>query len=285
MDVVQEIRLMSIMAHQDDFEFTAAGTFALMRKHYGDKVRIKILTTTRGASGHHQMNTEETFRRRDAEARRSAETIGAEYECLKCLDGNHVEAQFFPDRNALGGLWNAIRKFRPDYIFCPPVINNPLAGIHVDHYNTAVAVRMLGYQLTVPHAYPVTGDAVAERVDFPLIINVDDMYARENEWHFCIDVSEVYDKKKVPMALCHESQIFEWLPWNANIQPPTTEQFKENFINRHLNINKRYGLNDGIMREFFRITGWSRKSLPKDFKTIFQRMSLSDVGKEVLENG
>lgn len=282
MDSNQEIRLMSVMAHQDDFEFNASGIFAITRKAYGDRVKLKILTTTRGASGHHILNAEETFRRRDAESRRSAGLLGADYECLRCLDGNHVEAQFFPDRNTLGGLWNAIRKFRPHYLFCPPVIGNPLAGIHIDHYNTAMAVRMLGYQVTVPHAYPATGEAVEERVEAPVVINVDDMYARETDWHFCVDISSVYDEKKIPMSLCHESQLFEWLPWNSGTPVPTVDQAKENLKNRHLNINRRYGLNDGVMREFFRITSWGRKTLPENFKNLFPCLTLSDTGKKML---
>ena len=57
------MRVMSIMAHQDDFEFTAGGAFARLRQAYGQEVQIKILATTRGASEHHEMELEETFRR------------------------------------------------------------------------------------------------------------------------------------------------------------------------------------------------------------------------------
>ena len=126
MTTAETLRVMSIMAHQDDFEFTAGGLFALLRKRYGEQIRLKILATTRGASGHHEMSLEDTFRRRDAEARRSAAVIGAEYECLTGLDGAHLPGQVFIDHNTLGGLWNAIRAFEPDFIFCPPVIEDPL---------------------------------------------------------------------------------------------------------------------------------------------------------------
>lgn len=69
------MRVMAIMAHQDDLEFNAGGTFALLRATWGEDVDLHILATTRGASGHHQMGSEETFRRRDAEARSSAALI------------------------------------------------------------------------------------------------------------------------------------------------------------------------------------------------------------------
>src|SRR5687767_582459 len=106
----QPLRVMSIMAHQDDFEFNAGGTFALLRQALGDNVRLCVLTTTTGASGHHTMTAAETVQRRDAEARAAAAMIGAEYHLLKTLDNKPVEdGQFLISRSLLGGLWNAIR--------------------------------------------------------------------------------------------------------------------------------------------------------------------------------
>lgn len=266
------LKVMSIMAHQDDFEFNAGGLFAKLRKTHGDNVKLKVLATTRGASGHHEMNLEETFRQREQEARNSAAIIGAEYECLTCLDGNHLPGQVFIDRNLLGGLWNAIRDFEPDYIFCPPVITNPLAGIHIDHYNTAWAVRMVAYQLTVPHAYPTMSKTSKMRTPYPVIINVDDTYACENGYDFAIDISDAYDTK-VKMSLCHESQIFEWLPWNSESEIKITEkQFKENFKKRHLLINKRYENDNNAPREYFRITNWGKEASKEDILLKFKKI-------------
>ena len=252
------LKVMSIMAHQDDFEFNAGGIFAKLRKIHGDKINLKILATTRGASGHHELGLEDTFRRREQEAGNSAALIGAEYECLTCLDGNHLPGQVFIDRNFLGGLWNAIRNFEPDYIFCPPIITDPLTGIHIDHYNTAWAVRMVAYQLTVPHAYPTMNENLRARTVCPVIINVDDTYACEKMYDFLVDISDVYETK-VKMALCHESQIFEWLPWNSGSEKDvTSEQFKENFKKRHISVNERYGNDNNVPREYFRLTRWGK---------------------------
>jgi LmbE family N-acetylglucosaminyl deacetylase len=253
------LKVMSIMAHQDDFEFTAGGTFAKLRKIHGPKVQLKILATTRGASGHHQMTLEQTFRRREQEALKSAAVTGAEYDCLTCLDGSHLPGQVFIDRNFLGGLWNEIRDFDPDIIFCPPVTTDPLAGIHIDHYNTAWAVRMVAYQLTVPHAYQTMNATVKTRIKNPVIVNVDDSYACDNKYDLAIDISDVYDAK-VKMSLCHESQVFEWLPWNfdGSEKKFTKEQFIENFKKRHRAINSRYGNDDSIPREYFQLTRWGK---------------------------
>ncbi len=268
----KNFRVMSIMAHQDDFEFSAGGTFALLRKTLGDRVSLKIIATTRGAGGHHEMLPEKTFRRRDAEARKSAAVIGAEYECLRRLDGSHSPMQVFIDRNLLGGLWNAIRAFEPDVIFCPPVVTDPLAGIHIDHQNTAMAVRMVAYQLIVPRAYPTTDGPVKQRVRSPLIINVADNYSRETAFDIRQDISEVYESK-LEMALCHESQVFEWLPWTGGREIPLSrEQVIKEFQERHENINHRQGIADGVKSEFFRITRWAREPENGELERLFPRM-------------
>lgn len=272
-----EIRILSIMAHQDDFEFNAGGLFALLRRDLGDAVRLKILTTTRGASGHHQLSLEETAARRDREARASAALLGAEYENLTGLDGQPLPGQVFIDRNTLGGLWNAMRVFNPDYIVCPPVITDPRAGVHIDHYNTAWAVRMTAYQFTVPHAYPTLSEAAGGgRRLSPLILNVDDIYAKEQGYDVALDISAVYPLKE-RMALCHESQVFEWLPWNGGNPPPTREEFLARFRERHRAINRRYGFRDEeTPREFFRFTFWGRRPTRADLERLFPGGELSE---------
>lgn len=270
-----KLRVMSIMAHQDDFEFTAGGTFALLRRAYGDAVTMRILTTTRGAKGHHQLSPDETFVRRTAEATKSAAVIGATYECLTQLDGSHVPGQVFLERNVLGGLWNAIRAFEPDVIFCPPVVTDPLAGVHIDHVNTAHAVRLVAYQLCAPNAYPTMSGPKKLRFRIPLIVNVDDNYAREAKYHVRQDISAVYDTK-VQMAKCHESQILEWLPWTAGATEPITfEAWRKTFDERHEKCNERYACNDGIPSEYFRITRWGRTPEEGELKRLFPKMIAS----------
>jgi len=265
----KEIRVMSVMAHQDDFEFTAGGAFALLRLHYGDRARLRILAVTRGASGHHRMTPEETFFRRDAEARRSAAVLGADYDVMRGLDGHPLVGQVFLDRNTLGGLWNSIRAFRPDYILCPPVTTDPLAGIHIDHFHTAMAVRLVAYQLCVPHAYPTIGAPVAEEILTPLIVNVDDTYDCESRWHVRVDIGRVYEQKRA-MALCHESQIFEWLPFSrGQAGPIEAEAFHAEFAERHVTTNRRYGMPDMPQAEYFRLTKWGRAASRADLEALF----------------
>lgn len=266
---MRELRIMSVQAHQDDFEFECGGLLALLKERYGNDLKIKILATTRGASGHHKLSLEETFQRRKTEAEKSAALIGAEYECLRCLDGNHLPGQVIIDRNFLGGLWNAVRSFEPDYIFCPPVTTDPLAGIHIDHYNTAWAVRMVAYQLGVPNAYPAMSEILSPRISSPVIINVDDDYGNEKKYDFAVDISGVYETK-IKMALCHASQVFEWLPWiNGREKVISEEEFKHDFRERHASVNLRFGQDDSVPREYFLITRWGKIADSKDVSIIF----------------
>lgn len=266
------LRVMAVMPHQDDFEFTCGGTFALLRKTLGDEAVLHLLCTSRGASGHHEMSPDETFARRQGEAEESAAKIGATYECLRQLDGSHLERQVFINKNMLGGLWNAIRKFAPDVLFCPPVVTDPLAGVHVDHVNTAQAVRLVAYQICAPSAYPVMTGGRQGGAQIPLIINVDDTYACERQFHVRQEITDVYEKK-FEMALCHRSQIFEWLPWVGGFEGEYTEEnFVEEFRRRHEGANQRFGCEDGVSSEYFRITRWGRAPEEGELARIFPRM-------------
>lgn len=270
------LRVMSIMAHQDDFEFTAAGTFAILRETYGDAVELHVLTTSTGASGHHLMGLDETFSRRDAEARRSAAMVGASYACLTQLDGSHIHGQVMVNRNVLGGLWNAIRAFEPDAVFCPPVVDDPLAGVHIDHIHTAQAVRLVAYQTIVPNAYPTIGGPRKQWVPKPLVLNVDDNYAQQGAWHLRQDITEVYARKE-QMALCHECQIFEWLAAEkCESRTITTEQWKQKFRQRHSRLNQRMKVDDDRLSEFFQVTRWGRA--PEDGE--LQRLLPKLIGRQ-----
>lgn len=264
----KQLRVMSIMAHQDDFEFLAAGLFLKLRRHYGARVTLKILTTSTGASGHHELDGDATRLRRDEEARSSAAIVGAEYENLRQLDGTHVPAQVFCDRNMLGGLWNAIRAFAPDYILAPPVVTDPRAGIHIDHQHTAEAVRLVAYQIGVPHAYPTMNAPCRQRVRVPLILTCTDGYSQEDFWDFVIETDDVLEDK-FRMLQCHQSQIAEWLPFvesldreDGAIRPWNPARWRDRVLEGVFEANRRLGFKDRKSREFFTITRWGKTVFP-----------------------
>lgn len=262
-------RLLAIVPHQDDFEFTMGGTFAAVREKHGDAARIKIVNTSTGASGHHEMDADATFATRMAEARESAALIGAEAECLTRLDGTHVAGQVLVDRNLLGGLWNTIRAFRADFVFCPPVSADPLSGVHVDHEETARAVRLVAFQLGIPRAYPVMMPG-AEGHDYrwPSIILTDDNYNAEAGHDVARDISTTY-AKKLTMAKCHRSQVFEFLPFLRGYTGGDEAAFEREFRKRHALMNERHGLDDAHPREFFRFSRWGRALTTEEAAWLF----------------
>lgn len=266
---MSKLKVMVIVAHQDDFEYDAGGTFARLREHYGDRLELKILATTRGSSGHHELPPEETAGRREKEAMASAAIIGAEYECLRGLNQAYLPGQMTLDKNALGGLWNAVRNFEPEYIFCPPLPSDPLQGVHIDHYNTAWAVRLTAYQYKVPNAYPSVTEPVKRKLICPVIINLDDTYISENNYHVSVNIDSSYDKK-VQMLLCHKSQMLEWLPWIEGKEKHISEkEFFDNLRSAHSLANQAHGKPDDVPREYFCVTQWGRVASMHAVKRIF----------------
>ncbi len=139
-----------------------------------------MIVCTDGRAGHHFRTREETGKIRLREQEESARIGGYEFELLKLPDGNAPrEACLQVSPALLAALWKAIRDFEPDYLFCPPVPADPLAGIHVDHIAVAEAVRQVAYMLNVPHAftpeYPMD-ETKAVQCKVPVIINLFDSY-------------------------------------------------------------------------------------------------------------
>src|SRR5690606_36872620 len=87
-------RVLALMPHPEDFEFNVGGMFALLRQRHGEAVTLKVMTTTTGATGHHEMDAEQTKARRRDEATNAAAHIGAEFAFLTRADGTIFDRQF-----------------------------------------------------------------------------------------------------------------------------------------------------------------------------------------------
>src|SRR5438874_2323705 len=211
------MKALCVHAHYDDFEFVAAGTFELWRRKLGGAFRGRVLVCTDGKAGHQCRTREETGQMRLREQEASARLGGYEFELLRLPNGEPPrEACLQVTPEFLAALWKAIRDFEPDYLFCPPIPTNPLAGIHNDHLTVAEAVRRVAYMINVPHAftpeYPAD-ETSSHPCKVPVILNVYDAYMfGANAYDLAIDVEEVFDKIS-EMTFCHQSQIAEWLPW------------------------------------------------------------------------
>jgi len=257
------MKALFIHAHFDDFEFTAAGTFELWRRRFGKDFRGRVLVCTDGKAGHHFRSREETGRMRLAEQEASARIGGYEFELLRLPDGATVR-EGCPQLTLefVAALWKAIRDFEPDYLICPPLPIDPLAGIHNDHLNVAEAVRRVAFLINVPHAFTPEFPADETRsvpCRVPVILTVYDVYMfGANAADLLVDVGDAW-AEIVAMTWCHRSQVAEWLPWvgrQGARAPASAGEWAESLRLRYERQNHGLGVASKRPVEAFRVTAW-----------------------------
>ena len=278
------MKALFLHAHFDDYEFTAAGTFERWRRRLGDAFEARVVVCTDGKAGHHARTREETGRLRLEEQAASARIGHYSVDVLRLPNGEPPREaclQVTPD--LLAALWKTIRDVEPDYLFCPPLAADPLAGIHNDHETIAEAVRRVAYMINVPHAftpeYPAD-ETQSTPCKVPVILTVYDGYMfGANAHDLAIDVEEAFEAI-AEMTWCHQSQIAEWLPWvgRHDMAPPASlEDWKTMLRQRFLRRNRELGIDSDRVVEVFRVTAWgavpSLDDLTRDLPPILTSAS------------
>ena len=257
------MRILHLHAHYDDYEFVAAGTFDAWKRKLGDALAARVIVCTDGKAGHHFRTREDTGRIRLAEQQASARIGGYEFRQLLLPHGTPPrEACLQLSIPLLAALWKAIRDFEPDYLFCPPVAADPLAGIHNDHVTIAEAVRRVAYMINVPHAftpeYPAD-EAASAPCKVPVILNVYDGYMfGASGYDLAVDVEDSFPRI-AEMSWQHQSQIREWLPWvgRHGMEPPSSlEQWTQFLRHRFQRKNRELGIDSDRALEVFTVTAW-----------------------------
>lgn len=257
------MKALFIHAHFDDYEFTAAGTFEMWRRQLGEAFQGKVLVCTDGKSGHHFRSREETGRMRLEEQANSARLGGYEFELLRLPNGAAPRDGFLAQApGLLPALWKAIRDFEPDYLFCPPLPTDPLAGVHLDHLAVAHAIRDVAYLINVPHVFTpeYPADAAQSRpCRVPVILAVYDGYMFGGNTHdVAVDVEPAFELVG-EMSWCHQSQIREWLPWVGRHQmdaPQNLAEWRTTLRQRFDRKNSELGLSTAHAMEVFTVTAW-----------------------------
>ena len=288
------MKVLSVHAHFDDFEFVAAGTFELFRRKHREKLRARVLVCTDGKAGHHFRTREETGELRIREQQEAAYVGGYEFELLRLPNGQPPrEACLQVSAKFLAALWKAIRDFEPDYLFCPPVAADPLAGVHNDHITVAEAVRRVAYMINVPHAftpeYPAD-ETRSEPCKTPVILTVYDGYMfGAGAYDLAINVEEVFELI-AHCSFCHRSQIGEWIPWVGRHHMPAPKSLAEWSIilrQRFERHNRQLGIKSTKAFETFTVTAWGAvpaiDQLLTDFPIIDRQFSNLDALKERLD--
>ena len=186
-------------AHPDDCEFTAAGLAAL---YAGAGGRVCFVSLTNGDAGHQTLAGAELARRRQAEAGAAAAVIGIESRVLDNHDG-----ELLPTLDRRRELIRIIREFRPDLVLTPRPND-----YHPDHRYTSVLVQDAAYMVTVPNVAAFAGHLGRD----PVIMYVADRF--QKPYPFTPDVAVDIDaviEHKAAMIGCHDSQVYEWLPYNG----------------------------------------------------------------------
>jgi LmbE family N-acetylglucosaminyl deacetylase len=209
-------RIMLIGAHPDDADIKAGGTAARWTALGFD---VRLVSLTDGRAGHHEMSGEPLAQRRRSESQAAASVIGASYEVLDCPDGELDDRLAYRHK-----VIRLIRSFRPDLI----VTHRP-NDYHPDHRFAGLLVQDASYLLTVPAVCPDVPHLSAA----PVILSFSDAFTRPCpfEPHVVVDIEDVLDQL-IGMLHCHESQFYEWLPFNAGHPEdvPVGDQFRREWL-------------------------------------------------------
>jgi LmbE family N-acetylglucosaminyl deacetylase len=195
----ERLRILIIGAHPDDADIKAGGTAARWSA-LGHLVRLVSLTN--GQAGHQALHGPPLARRRRAEAEAAAATIGATYEVLDLPDGELDDRLEYRHR-----VIRLIRSFRPDLL-----ITHRSTDYHPDHRFTGLLVQDASYLLTVPAVCPETPHLPT----VPVILYFSDAFKKPCRFEpsVVVDIESEFERV-VSMLHCHESQFYEWLPYNA----------------------------------------------------------------------
>jgi LmbE family N-acetylglucosaminyl deacetylase len=197
----KDLRLLILGAHPDDAEYHAGGLAALYRKN-GHAVRM--ISVTDGSAGHHQRSSAELKGLRRREAAAAGQVIGAAYETWDFPDGQLQAALPLRQR-----IIREIRIFAPDL-----VLTHRTNDYHPDHRAVGQAVQDASYMVTVPL---VVHDVAFLRAE-PVVAYMPDLFTRPCPLRpdIVLDIGPVA-ATVVQMLACHQSQVFEFLPFNHGI--------------------------------------------------------------------
>ncbi len=203
----EPLRMLVLGAHPDDAEFHAGGLISIYRRLGHD---VKIVSVTNGAAGHHRLGADELAVVRNEEAQAVAALTGVTFDVWEFPDG-----RLQPTLDVRARIIREIRSFRPDL-----VLTHRTNDYHPDHRAVGQAVQDASYMVTVPLSVP---DVPALRRD-PVVAYMADLFTKPCPLvpDVVLDVSGEFDAI-VGMLDCHESQVYQWLPYNRGIAEQVPE--------------------------------------------------------------
>ncbi|MSR30664.1 MAG: PIG-L family deacetylase [Gemmataceae bacterium] len=195
---MSQARILAIGAHPDDVDIKVGGTTALWKQA---GCEVLLISATDGSGGHHEQKGMELAKRRKAEAAAAGKVAGCEYRVLQFPDGGLV-----PNLENRLEIIRLIRNFKPEL-----VLTHRPNDYHPDHRYTSQLVQDSAYMVTVPAICPETPHLrynpvfgyFADDFQKPIPFQAD----------VVVDIGSVFSTV-MSMLHCHESQFYEWLPYN-----------------------------------------------------------------------
>ena len=224
----QPLNVIVFGAHPDDCDLNTGGTAALFAQ-MGHKV--KFVSLTNGNKGHHEMQPAALAARRKAEMQKVAAILGIEYDNLDNPDG-----ELMPTIENRKAVIKLICDWKADL-----VITNRTNDYHPDHRNAGIIVQDASYMVSVPLMYP-GGEPLLKA---PVFLYMPDRFQKPNPFSpdIVIDITSVIEKK-IDIIAAHESQVFEWLPWNSG----TLDSVPQDAAGRRQFIATRYASRGSVER-------------------------------------
>jgi LmbE family N-acetylglucosaminyl deacetylase len=196
------MRVLAVMAHPDDIEFTCAGTLVLLRRAGWD---VHLATMTAGDLGSATLSRAAIARIRKKEAAASAKLLDAEYTCLGFQDLTLVYNE--TTKRRVSAL---LRLVRPDLVIVPSPVD-----YMADHEETPRIVREAAFASTVPNwKASLGGKSPRPCATLPALLYADpidnvDHFGRRVAAPLVVDITGSMDLKE-EMLSRHDSQR-SWL--------------------------------------------------------------------------
>jgi LmbE family N-acetylglucosaminyl deacetylase len=270
------MHILYIGAHPDDCDFSCGGSAALYaeRGH-----QVKFVSVTNGDRGHmwpeYVRDRSRLAARRMKEARRAVEVFKGEFECLGVPDGDVYVTRELTER-----MVRLIRSWGPEGKGPDLVLVNRPNDYHRDHRYTAQLVLDATFMLTVPLMCP----DVRHLDRMPVFAYWFDRFREGGVFRpdVVVPIDDVMDVK-VDIALAHESQLFEWLPFNSGTlaDVPSDPWHRREYAREKLEARARW-VADGCrelapqlvpegceLAEAFQISEYGRRSEAEEIPELF----------------
>ncbi len=196
-------RVMIIMAHPDDAEFSCAGTVAKWTSEGSDAIFVLGTSGDKG-SDDPEMTSEMLVETREREQRAAASVLGADtVEFLRFRD-----AELVPDLGLRLAITRIIRKHKPDAVICQDPTNRWEGQEYIQHPD-----HIAMGEATLAAVFPSARD----RLTFPQLLQeglephkVAQVYvAGARDPDVWIDVTNSFDTKLRALGE-HKSQMGDW---------------------------------------------------------------------------